>query len=97
MFYRLQAPQEEINKFSYIQDPNRRVYAAMMSILDKGIGKVVKSLDEKGILDNTIILFMADNGAPTAGQHANYGSNFPLKGVKTLITKKKSNKNLNSL
>lgn len=55
----------------------------MMSILDKGIGKIVKSLDEKGILDNTIILFMADNGAPTAGQHANYGSNFPLKGVKT--------------
>lgn len=67
----------------------------MMSILDKGIGKVVKSLDKKGILENTIILFMADNGAPTAGQHANYGSNFPLKGVIIQISIK-CYKNLNS-
>lgn len=86
LFYRLQAPQSEIDKFSYIQDPNRRTYAAMMSILDKGIGKVVKSLGEKRMLENTIILFMADNGAPTAGQHANYGSNFPLKGVSTIVS-----------
>lgn len=53
----------------------------MVSILDKGVGKVVKALDEKGILNNTVILFMADNGAPTIGQWSNFGSNFPFKGV----------------
>ena len=38
------------------------VYAAMVNIVDQGIGKVIKQLEEKGELDNTIILFLSDNG-----------------------------------
>lgn len=53
----------------------------MVSILDKGVGRVVKALDDKGILNNTVILFMADNGAPTIGDWSNSGSNFPFRGV----------------
>lgn len=63
----LQAPTEEINKFNYIKDENRRIYAAMVSKLDQSVGKVVKALNENNMLDNTIILFMSDNGAPVEG------------------------------
>ena len=38
------------------------VYAAMVNIVDQGIGKVLKQLEEQHILDNTIILFLSDNG-----------------------------------
>lgn len=67
----MQAPEDEIKKFDYIQDKDRRVYAAMVSRLDAGIGKVVKALDDNEMLDNTIILFMADNGAPIFGEQSN--------------------------
>lgn len=39
------------------------VYAAMIEIMDDGIGKIVDQLDEKGALDNTLIVFLSDNGA----------------------------------
>ncbi|KAF7581763.1 Arylsulfatase [Clavispora lusitaniae] len=39
------------------------VYASMVDILDQNIGRVVSSLEESGELDNTLILFMSDNGA----------------------------------
>lgn len=79
----LQAPQETINRFTHISDKKRRTYAAMVSELDKGIGKLVKSLERHKMLDNTIIVFFADNGAPTLGQHHTTGSNFPLRGVRS--------------
>lgn len=78
----LQAPQEEINKFRYIQNNDRRTYAAMVSKLDQSIGKVIKALDDNEMLQNSIILFFSDNGAPVVGQHANSGSNHPFRGVR---------------
>lgn len=63
----MQAPDEEIKKFKYIRDEDRRVYAAMVSKLDESVGQVVKALDDNKMLDNTIILFMSDNGAPVTG------------------------------
>ncbi|RZF33211.1 hypothetical protein LSTR_LSTR009756 [Laodelphax striatellus] len=77
-----QAPDEEIAKFAHIQDPERRVYAAMVSKLDESVGKIVAALRAKGMLDNSVILFMSDNGAPTFGIHSNRGSNYPLRGIK---------------
>ena len=77
----LQAPQEEIDKFSYIEDEERRIYAAMMSKLDQSVGAIVEALAKKQILNNTIIMFLSDNGSPSVGMHHNSGSNYPLKGV----------------
>ena len=37
-------------------------YAAMIDIMDQGIGRIIAALEEKGELDNTIILYMQDNG-----------------------------------
>ncbi len=38
------------------------VYAAMVDRVDQGIGRLVKSLQEIGAYDNTLILFLSDNG-----------------------------------
>ncbi|XP_068084877.1 arylsulfatase B [Anabrus simplex] len=78
----LQAPEEDIHKFEYIQDPERRIYAAMVSQLDRSVGAVLTALRSNGMLDDSIILFSSDNGAITEGIHANRGSNWPLRGMK---------------
>ncbi len=38
------------------------VYAAMISVMDEGVGRVVAELKATGQLDNTLILFLQDNG-----------------------------------
>ncbi|XP_049956678.1 arylsulfatase J-like [Schistocerca serialis cubense] len=77
-----QAPDEEIAKFRHIEDPERRVYAAMVSRMDKSVGDVMAALRESNMLDNSIIVFMSDHGAPTHGIHSNRGSNWPFRGQK---------------
>lgn len=54
-----------------------------ISILDDSIGKVVNALKEKQMLENSVILFFCDNGAPIVIDHSNGGSNSPFKGVIT--------------
>lgn len=39
-----------------------QVYAAMVDRMDQGIGKVIKQLEKAGELDNTLIVFVSDNG-----------------------------------
>lgn len=65
----LQAPADEIEKFNYIRDKNRRIYAAMVARLDASVGKVVKALSDSNMLEKTVILFMTDNGAPVVGRN----------------------------
>lgn len=38
------------------------VYAAQIDRMDQGIGNILRALEETGLLDNTIIMFLADNG-----------------------------------
>jgi arylsulfatase len=38
------------------------VYAAMIDVMDQGIGKIITALEEKGVLDNTLIFYLHDNG-----------------------------------
>ena len=38
------------------------VYAAQITRMDAGIGQIIRTLEETGQLDNTLILFLADNG-----------------------------------
>ena len=47
-------------------------YYAMISHIDSQIGKIIKALENKGILDNTIIIFCGDNGL-AVGQHGLMG------------------------
>lgn len=69
-----QAPQEYVDRYPEIEDPTRRTYAGMVTCLDDEIGRVIAALDEKGLRDNTLIIFHSDNGgtknAMFAGQMA---------------------------
>ncbi|EDW70749.1 arylsulfatase B [Drosophila virilis] len=78
----LQAPEEEVQKFLHIKDPNHRKYAAMVSKLDQSVGRVITALARAEQLENSIVIFYSDNGAPSVGMFANTGSNWPLKGQK---------------
>lgn len=44
-------------------DLEMAVYAGMVDRMDQNIGRVLNYLDEKGIADNTIVLFLSDNGS----------------------------------
>jgi arylsulfatase A-like enzyme len=51
----------------------------MVSALDDAVGTVVDTLKQKGLYDNSIILFTTDNGGPSNGFDGNAASNFPLR------------------
>lgn len=42
---------------------NMEIYAAMVDRMDKNVGRVIEALRASGELDNTVVLFLADNGA----------------------------------
>ncbi|MCX6895575.1 MAG: sulfatase-like hydrolase/transferase [Verrucomicrobia bacterium] len=62
-----------------IKNPLRRQFAAVMTGLDRGVGKVLSVLDATGQRDRTLIWFISDNGAPT---HHNASRNDPFRGHK---------------
>ncbi|XP_066603651.1 arylsulfatase B-like [Prorops nasuta] len=68
--------------FSYIQDYERRKLAGLVEGLDESVGRVMTSLARANLLENSIVLFMADNGAEPVGYAKNSGSNYPLRGMK---------------
>jgi arylsulfatase A-like enzyme len=57
-----QAPKAYLEQYRQIEDPTRRTYAAMVTAMDDEIGKVVAALDRKKMRENTLIVFMSDNG-----------------------------------
>jgi len=57
-----QAPKEYLDRYKSIEDPTRRAYAAMVTAMDDEIGKVLAALEKKKMRENTLVLFMSDNG-----------------------------------
>ncbi|MFG0265590.1 MAG: arylsulfatase [Rhodopirellula sp. JB055] len=59
-------------------DDMMAIYAAMIEEVDKNVGKLVAALQERGQLDNTLILFLADNGGNAeAGVNGRYEGEQP--------------------
>ena len=48
-------------------DHRMAIYAAMVDRMDQNIGRFARALEELGELDNTLILFLADNGGCAEG------------------------------
>lgn len=57
------------------------VYAAMVKSLDENIGKVIEKLREKGLYENTLIVFTSDNGGLSTAE-GSPTSNLPLRAGK---------------
>ena len=75
----MQGAVEYMKKFSHIEDSHRRIFAAMLAQLDDSVGKVVEQLRASGVEENTLIVFLSDNGWPTKELTS---SNAPLRGGK---------------
>lgn len=60
----LQASKADYDALPSIADHRRRVYAAMVKSVDRSVGRVLQTLREQGLEDNTIVIFTSDNGAP---------------------------------
>ena len=60
----LQAPQDVLTRYLAQDDltPGQAHVYAMIEVMDRGIGRVLETLDDLGIADNTILLFASDNG-----------------------------------
>lgn len=67
-------------KYQNIKNTTKRKYAAMVSHMDDSINKIIESLKEKNIYEDTLIWFMSDNGGWTEQNCG--GENFPFKGGK---------------
>jgi len=75
----MQALEKDLNLYAEIKDEKRRTYAAMVHRLDVNVGRIIKELKSQKIDDNTVVVFLSDNGGPT---HHNASMNAPLRGSK---------------
>ena len=73
----LEATDKYLKRFEHIDDPKLEVYAAMVSAVDDGVGRVMATLKDLDIEDNTMVFFLSDNGGP---YKKNESDNGPLKG-----------------
>jgi arylsulfatase A-like enzyme len=64
--------------FAALADTERRSCAAMMSLLDGGVGQIMRALRDSGQDERTLVVFLSDNGAPPR----NGSRNTPLRGTK---------------
>lgn len=78
----LQGEDEYMMKFQHIDDIQRRIFASMLSHLDDSVGRLVESLQQHGLRQNTLLVFLSDNGGPTAELTS---SNAPLRGGKGTV------------
>lgn len=78
----MQALDKDLKLYKDIADEKRRTYAAMVHRLDVNVGRIVKTLKKQKIYDNTVIVFLSDNGGPDT----NNGSiNAPFRGRKGIL------------
>ena len=89
--------EEKYNTLSRVEQGDPK-YAAMVEDLDNNIGRVMEHLKEKGMLENTVVLFTSDNGglahrkrqvAPTSNAPLRSGKAFNYEGgirIPTIIS-----------
>lgn len=73
-------------------DPEKRLFLAVVHHLDHAIGRIVQALEEKGLRENTLILYTSDNGPqvnwpgdayPDDLRLTDFNQQIPMKGSKT--------------
>ena len=80
--YPLQGSEEWRERYSHLKHP-RDKYAAFVSTMDEKIGELLAYLDEKGLRENTMVVFQSDHGHSTESRTFGGGGNAgPYRGAK---------------
>ncbi|HLP36029.1 sulfatase-like hydrolase/transferase [Lacibacter sp.] len=69
----LQATPKYLSRFDHINNPKRKTYAAMVSAVDDGVGTVLDKLQQLNLTENTIVIFLSDNGGPESDNGSDNG------------------------
>ncbi len=78
----MQATKADLELFKHIKDEKRRTYCDMVYRLDVTVGKILKTLEKEGLEENTVVVFLSDNGGPA---DSNASVNAPLNGQKGIL------------
>lgn len=63
--YPWDVPQPYIDRVQWLKaNDERKLFAGMLLCVDDGIGAVMEALKKKGVAENTLVIFMSDNGTP---------------------------------
>lgn len=78
-----ETPYPPIHGRPEVKEP-KATYAAMVSTLDRDVGRILRELEKQGIAENTIVIFTSDNGpAAEEGTVAeSFNGSGPLRGIK---------------
>jgi arylsulfatase A-like enzyme len=68
-----QATPEYLEKYKGIADPSRCAYAGSITAMDDQIGRVLSALEQKKMRENTLVVFMSDNGGTQDAMFAGEG------------------------
>ncbi len=63
-----------------IKNTSRRLYAASVAHMDDNIGRLLTTMTDEQLLDNTLVIFFSDNGGQRVknfGSSGDYGGKFP--------------------
>ncbi len=72
----IEATKKYQDRFPDETNQTRRDYYAMTSALDDAVGSIVAAIDKRGLTNNTLVIFVNDNGGPI---YTGVQSNGPLK------------------
>ena len=75
----MQAKPEDLEKFAHIDDELRRKMVAMTYNMDLNAGRIIAKLEEHNLMEDTMVIFMSDNGGKPKG---NGSYNHPLRAEK---------------
>jgi arylsulfatase A-like enzyme len=78
----MQATEADLELFKHIRDEKRRIYCAMVHRLDVNVGRIMETLKEEGLEENTLVVFISDNGGPC---DQNASVNAPFNGQKGIL------------
>ncbi|MCF6358391.1 MAG: sulfatase [Draconibacterium sp.] len=78
----MQATEADLELFKNIKNKKRQTYCAMVYRLDINVGKIMETVKKEGLLENTMIVFISDNGGPV---DTNGSINAPLNGQKGIL------------
>jgi len=74
-----QVPKEYFDRIKGVEDSVKRVYYGMIEAMDDAVGRIMQKLQSTGLDNNTVILFISDNGGAT---YTRATDNAPLRGGK---------------